>query len=86
MRRRGRGFQNSAGASPFILAFHPYTNFPATGGNDSTVIAEPTYDRVESSHVKDDTRAARCKSWLIHSSLQMIRYNIRAQLLKDGSS
>jgi len=37
------------------------TNFTLIGGNDHTVAAEPTYDRVESSHVKDDTRAARCK-------------------------
>ncbi|KAJ7089885.1 RNP containing family member [Mycena belliarum] len=36
--------------------------FQNTGGNDGTVTTEPTYDRVETSHVKDaDTRAARCK-------------------------
>ncbi|KAJ7173513.1 RNA-binding domain-containing protein [Mycena filopes] len=34
VRRRGRGFQNTA-------------------GNDGTVTTEPTYDRVETSHVKD---------------------------------
>ncbi|KAG1817116.1 uncharacterized protein BJ212DRAFT_1460927 [Suillus subaureus] len=48
VRRRGRGFQNTA------------------GGNDGTVTAEPTYDRVESSHVKDDTRAARSvEGWIV---------------------
>ncbi|KAG2142823.1 uncharacterized protein EDB93DRAFT_1088573 [Suillus bovinus] len=48
VRRRGRGFQNSA------------------GGNDGTVTTEPTYDRVESSHVKDDTRAARSvEGWIV---------------------
>lgn len=52
------------------------TKTTTTGGNDGTVTAEPTYDRVESSHVKDDTRAARCKSWLIQSGLQMILYHL----------
>ncbi|KAG1811591.1 hypothetical protein EV424DRAFT_1515552 [Suillus variegatus] len=48
VRRRGRGFQNTA------------------GGNDGTVTTEPTYDRVESSHVKDDTRAARSiEGWIV---------------------
>ncbi|KAJ6616959.1 RNP containing family member, partial [Mycena sp. CBHHK59/15] len=44
--------------------------FQNTGGNDGTVATEPTYDRVETSHVKDaDTRAARCKypveGWIV---------------------
>ncbi|KII87283.1 hypothetical protein PLICRDRAFT_113160 [Plicaturopsis crispa FD-325 SS-3] len=38
----------------------------ATGGNDETVVTEPTYDRVESTHVKDDTRAARSvEGWIV---------------------
>ncbi|EIW78978.1 RNP containing family member [Coniophora puteana RWD-64-598 SS2] len=40
--------------------------FQNTGGNDSTVTAEHTYDRVETSHVKDDTRAARSvEGWIV---------------------
>ncbi|KIK97342.1 hypothetical protein PAXRUDRAFT_825022 [Paxillus rubicundulus Ve08.2h10] len=37
------------------------------GGNDGTVATEATYDRVESSHVKDsDTRAARSvEGWIV---------------------
>ena len=55
------------------------TKITTIGGNDSTVTAEPAYDRVESSHVKDDTRAARCKHLLAHSTalvLQIILYRI----------
>ncbi|KAF8166557.1 RNP containing family member [Mycena galopus ATCC 62051] len=41
--------------------------FQNTGGNDGTVTTEPTYDRVETSHVKDaDTRAARSvEGWIV---------------------
>ncbi|KAJ7230495.1 RNA-binding domain-containing protein [Mycena pura] len=41
--------------------------FQNTGGNDGIVTTEPTYDRVESSHVKDsDTRAARSvEGWIV---------------------
>lgn len=43
------------------------------GGNDGTVTTEPTYDRVETSHVKDaDTRAARCKYILMDSVFMLI--------------
>ncbi|KAJ7692526.1 hypothetical protein B0H17DRAFT_1283182 [Mycena rosella] len=36
-------------------------SFQNTGGNEGTVTTEPTYDRVETSHMEDaDTRAARC--------------------------
>ncbi|GLB43386.1 putative RNA-binding domain-containing protein [Lyophyllum shimeji] len=48
VRRRGRGFQNTA-------------------GNDIPVTADQTYDRVETTHVKDaDTRAARSvEGWIV---------------------
>ncbi|RDB15866.1 RNA-binding protein 8A [Hypsizygus marmoreus] len=41
--------------------------FQNTGGNEGTVTTEPTYDRVETSHVKDaDTRAARSvEGWIV---------------------
>ncbi|KAJ7780221.1 RNP containing family member [Mycena maculata] len=41
--------------------------FQNTGGNGETVTTEPTYDRVETSHVKDaDTRAARSvEGWIV---------------------
>ncbi|KAJ6485620.1 RNP containing family member [Mycena sanguinolenta] len=41
--------------------------FQNTGGNDGTITTEPTYDRVETSHVKDaDTRAARSvEGWIV---------------------
>ncbi|KAG6841460.1 RNA-binding protein 8A [Blastosporella zonata] len=41
--------------------------FQNTGGNDAPVTAEQTYDRVETTHVKDsDTRAARSvEGWIV---------------------
>ncbi|KAF9460555.1 RNP containing family member [Collybia nuda] len=41
--------------------------FQNTGGNEGTVTTEPTYDRVETTHVKDaDTRAARSvEGWIV---------------------
>jgi hypothetical protein len=59
------------------------------GGNDSTVTTELIYDRVESSHVKEDTRAARCKSWAHSFRIINDPYNICApfaQPLKVGLS
>jgi len=41
--------------------------FQSSGGNDATIATETTYDRVETSHVKDaDTRAARSvEGWIV---------------------
>ncbi|KAF8880197.1 RNP containing family member [Infundibulicybe gibba] len=41
--------------------------FQNTGGNETTVTAEPTYDRVETAQLKDsDTRAARSvEGWIV---------------------
>ncbi|KAF4569841.1 hypothetical protein EYR40_008821 [Pleurotus pulmonarius] len=40
--------------------------FQKTGENEGTVNAEPTYDRVESTHVSQDTRAARSvEGWIV---------------------
>ncbi|KAF9564225.1 RNP containing family member [Agrocybe pediades] len=40
--------------------------FQNTGTAEETVIAEPTYDRVESTQTKDDTRAARSvEGWIV---------------------
>jgi len=63
VRRRGRGFQNT-GIPCGVWVITRQNNWLTayTGGNDSTVTAEPTYDRVESTQTKDDTRAARCSS------------------------
>ncbi len=65
IRKRGRGFQSSAGLFRFpnhslrpdsdAKLYHP-------GGNEGGVSSEQTYDRVESAQVRDlDTRAARCE-------------------------
>jgi hypothetical protein len=65
IRKRGRGFQSSAGLFP--LPGHPLrpesdAQSCHSGGNEGGVSSEQTYDRVESAQVRDlDTRAARCE-------------------------
>jgi RNA-binding protein 8A len=57
VRRRGRGFQSTG---KFIAKFSKAKYLISiSGGNDSTVATEQTYDRVENKDT--DTRAARCK-------------------------
>ena len=53
------------------------TKFSNGGGNDATILTEPTYDRVESAHVKDaDTRAARCTPLVTFDDVSLLISNI----------
>src|SRR6266852_6122739 len=65
IRKRGRGFQSSTGLYPCpVQRFTLDSDFGICplGGNEGGVVSEQTYDRVESTQVRDsDTRAARCE-------------------------
>lgn len=65
IRKRGRGFQSSAGLYPCpVRRFTLDTDVGICPlvGNEGGVVSEQTYDRVESTQVRDsDTRAARCE-------------------------
>ena len=65
IRKRGRGFQSSAGLFPLPgHSLRPDSDAKSChpGGNEGGVSSEQTYDRVESAQVRDlDTRAARCE-------------------------
>ena len=60
VRRKGRGFQSSGGTHS-RHGRHPMCCLltRGTGGNESGVASEQTFDRVESTH-GSETRAARC--------------------------
>lgn len=60
VRRKGRGFQSSAGECVLCLCAGWLLNDVVLGGNESGVASQQTFDRVESSH-GSETRAARCK-------------------------
>ena len=65
IRKRGRGFQSSAGL--YACSVQCFTLDSDVGiyplvGNEGGVVSEQTYDRVESTQVRDsDIRAARCE-------------------------
>jgi RNA-binding protein 8A len=65
IRKRGRGFQSSAGL--YACPVQCFTLDSDVGiyplvGNEGGVVSEQTYDRVESTQVRDsDIRAARCE-------------------------
>ncbi|KAF8903517.1 RNP containing family member, partial [Gymnopilus junonius] len=66
VRRRGRGFQIQVLFIRELNASNLIARTSYVGGNEGTVTAEPTYDRVESTQTKDDTKAARSvEGWIV---------------------
>jgi hypothetical protein len=65
IRKRGRGFQSSAGLYPCpvqCFTLDSDVGICPLVGNEGGVVSEQTYDRVESTQVRDsDIRAARCE-------------------------